>query len=82
MFSYFDNVFSKNESGFRQGLCVQYCLISMIGKCDLPKAFDCLLLELIIVKLNGYMILACHLHVTDTQLFTELEAKSRDKFCL
>ena len=46
----------------------------MIGKCDLPKAFDCLLLELIIVKLNGYMILACHLHVTDTQLFTELEA--------
>ena len=54
MSSYFDNVFSKNQSGFRQGLSAQYCLIPMIGKCDLSQAFDCLLLELIIVKLNGY----------------------------
>ena len=53
----FGNIIRKFQCGFRQGLNVQYCLISMTEKCeksvdkaktfaflltDLSKAFDCL----------------------------------------
>ena len=66
MYSYIENVFSKYRCRFRQGVSVQYCLIYMIQKwedngktftallTDLPKAFDCLPLKLIIRKLNAY----------------------------
>ena len=67
--NYFENIFSKFQCGFRQGLSAQYCLISMIEKweksvdkgktfaallTDLSKAFDCLSHDLIIAKLNSY----------------------------
>ena len=67
--NYFENIFSKFQCGFRQGLRAQYCLISMIEKwkksvdkgktfaallTDLSKAFDCLPHDLIIAKLNAY----------------------------
>ena len=69
MSNYFENIFSKYQCGFRQGLSAQYCLISMIEKwkksvdkgktfaallTDLSKAFDCLPHDLIIAKLNAY----------------------------
>ena len=55
--TFFGNIIRKFQCGFRQGLNVQYCLISMTEKCkksvdkaktfaslltDLSKAFDCL----------------------------------------
>ena len=67
--NYFENIFSKFQCGFRQGLSAQYCLISMIEKwkkcvdkgktfaallTDLSKAFDCLVHDLTIAKLNAY----------------------------
>ena len=67
--NYFENIFSKFQCGFRQGLSAQYCLISMIEKwkksvdsgktfaallTNLSKAFDCLLHNRIIAKLNAY----------------------------
>ena len=67
--NYFENIFSKCQCGFRQDLNAQYCLISMIEKwiksldkgktfaallTDLSKAFDCLLHDLIVAKLNAY----------------------------
>ena len=30
--NYFENIFSKFQCGFRQGLSAQYCLISMVEK--------------------------------------------------
>ena len=69
MSNYFENIFSKYQCGFRQGLSAQYCLISLIEKSkksvdkgktfdslltNLSKAFDCLPHDLIIAKLNAY----------------------------
>ena len=31
--SFFDNVFSKHQCGFRKGLSSQHCLVAMLGKC-------------------------------------------------
>ena len=57
MQTYFDNILSKYQCGFHQGLNEQHCLVSMIEKwkgsvdkggvlgalmTDLSKAFDCL----------------------------------------
>ena len=69
MSNYFENIFSKFQRGFRQGLSAQYCLISTTEKwkkfvdngkifaallTDLSKAFDCLPHDLIIAKRNAY----------------------------
>ena len=66
---YLGNFFSKFQCGFRQGIRAQHCLLTMIEKrkkcvdkgkkfesllTDLSKAFDCLLHDLIIAKLNAY----------------------------
>ena len=66
---FFENIFSKNQYGFRKGHSTQQCLLAMLEKwkrsvdsgkafgallTDLSKAFDCLDHELLIAKLNAY----------------------------
>ena len=67
--TFFGNVFSKYQCGFRKGFSTQNCLLAMLGQwkrsidndkafdallTDLSKAFDCLELELLLAKLNAY----------------------------
>ena len=67
--TFFDNIFSKYQYGFRKGYSTQQCLLTMLEKwkksvdkgeafgallTDLSKAFDCLNHELLIAKLNAY----------------------------
>ena len=67
--SFFENIFSKYQTGFRKGFNPQSYLLAMIEKfkkslnqegeyaallTDLSKAFDCLPQDLIIAKLHAY----------------------------
>ena len=69
MLSYFDDILSKYQCGFRKGFNAQHCLVSMIEKwresvdngtafgavmTDLSKAFGCLRHGLLIAKLDAY----------------------------
>ena len=64
-----DGKFSMYQCGFRKGMSAQNCLLFMIEKwrkcldnkgkagvllTDLSKAFDCLVHELLVAKLNAY----------------------------
>ena len=67
--SFFENIFSKYQTGFKKGFNPQSCLVAMTEKfkksldqggeyaallTDLSKAFDCLPHDLIIAKLHAY----------------------------
>ena len=69
MSAFFEDIFNKQQCGFRKGYNTQQCLLKMLEKCkrsvdegkvfgalltDLYKAFDCLDHELLIAKLNAY----------------------------
>ena len=66
---FFENIFSKNQCGFRKGHSTQQCLLAMLEKwkrstdsgkafgallTDIARAFDCLDHELLIAKLNAH----------------------------
>ena len=67
MYRYFHQIFSKFQCGFRKGFSTQNCLLYMIENrkesldqgghygallTDLSKAFDCIIYDLLIAKLQ------------------------------
>ena len=69
MSAFFEDIFTKQQSGFRKGYNTQQCMLKMMEKwkrsvnegkvfgallTNLSKAFDCLDHDLLIAKLNAY----------------------------
>ena len=93
MQNYFENILPKYQFGFCKGYNAQHCLRALIEKwkqrvdnggvfgalmTDLSKAFDCLLHELLIAKLDAF---GFHKKVSKTSSKSPLEssAKSENK---
>ena len=77
---------SKYQCGFQKGFNAQHCLLAMLKKwkkavdtkkvfgallTDLSKAFDCLLRDVIITKLNAYGFNLPTLNLIQIYLLTE-----------
>ena len=73
--SYFEDIFSDYQFGFRKGISAQQCMITIIETwkkyldnnesfgallTDLSKAFDCVNQELLIAKLHAYGLIILH----------------------
>ena len=93
IYEYFDNVFSKNLSGFRKVHSTQHCLLFMLeslknvldkGLCtgilltDLSKAFDCISHDFLIAKLKAYGFSSNSLTLIKDYL---TDRKQRTKIC-
>ena len=83
LYTYFDDVLSNSQCGFRKGFSAQHCIIVMLEKwrksidnkacswvllTDLSKAFDCLCHELFIAKLEAYGLYYNSLKFIDSYL--------------
>ena len=91
IYKYFENIFSKEQCGFRKKYNTQHCLLIMVekwrkildkgGHCaavltDLSKAFDCIPHDLLIAKLAAYKFDRNSLSVIKSYLY---ERKQRVK---
>ena len=83
MENFVESILSKFQCGFRKGFSAQHCLLVMIEKMrmsidkkmfsgvlltDLSKAFDCLVHDLLIAKLNAYGFDQNSLHLLNDYL--------------
>ena len=98
LYSYFDNILSQNQFGFRKGHSAQQCLLVMIEKfkeaidkghefgallTDLSKAFDCIDHKLLIAKLYSYGISLSSINLLSSYLSNRTQRiKINDCFSL
>ena len=98
LYSYFDNILSPNQCGFRKGHSAQQCLLVMIEKfkesidkghqfgallTDLSKAFDCIDHKLLIAKLYSYGISLSSINLLSSYLSNRTQRiKINDCFSL
>ena len=86
--SFFDDIFSKYQYGFRKGSSTQQCLLALLDKwkrsidrdkvfgallTDLCKAFNCLNHDVLIAKLNTYGFSLPALRLTHHYLLNTME---------
>ena len=91
LFTFFENILSKFQCGFRKGYSTQHCLLLMLEKwkltvdnnevfrallTDISKAFDCLSHDLLIAKLYSYGLSLTSLRLLSDYL---LNRKQRTK---
>ena len=94
--SFFENIFSKYQTGFRRGFNPQSCLVAMIEKfkksldqggeyaallTDLSRAFDCLPHNLIIAKLHAYGFHKASLRLMHSYLTDRYQRVKFNNFC-
>ena len=98
LYSYFYNILSANQCGFRKGNSAQQCLLVMIEKfkesidkghqfgallTDLPKAFDCIDHKLLIAKLYSYGVSLSSINLLSSYLSNRTQRiKINDCFSL
>ena len=94
LYRFFDKIFSPYQCGFRKGYNTQHCLIALIEKwkeavdsknsfgvlmTDLSKAFDCVVHELLIAKLEAYGLDYLSLKFLCSYLFNRKQRTKIDK---